>query len=416
MQVFLSYAHTPADTALMSYLSARLRDAGIATWTDVTSLQAGRLVQEDIEDAIAKSDHGIFLVSQSWLHRDWTAFELDLFARRDPRVSVRIPILRGSAAEIVLPPQLTRFKPIEWPEQGTDVDARFWEVYCAVTGTDLGDPGKWADRSRAIGHGSIPFPDADDPKPSTQRPSLRCDRAPQWGELTDLNADASHHVMILPGAAGQDHDHFMARIERWLTLAPPRSICDIEWDPRPRSRDEFIAALARALQVAPASVPAEIAERLTHSNLVLLHPCVRSQFVDQSLIEYYTQWLPDVVTRPDPRWRVKSVQPIEWPASGWLADLIDRWRPGRSDEDDDRPKARELIERLLKATTTDVVFLELPELHDIAPDDLKKFCALMLLTEVQQSWFLERIRRRKPRTSRDVFQAVDEFLPEAKSR
>ena len=56
MQVFISYAHTPTDTALARYLAARLRDVTVKVWLDESSLKAGDLLQSDIEQAIADSD------------------------------------------------------------------------------------------------------------------------------------------------------------------------------------------------------------------------------------------------------------------------------------------------------------------------------------------------------------------------
>jgi hypothetical protein len=67
MQVFISYAHTPADTELARYLAARLRDAGIDAWLDEASLAGGSRLQADIQRAIAASNAGVFLVSPSWL-------------------------------------------------------------------------------------------------------------------------------------------------------------------------------------------------------------------------------------------------------------------------------------------------------------------------------------------------------------
>ena len=53
MQVFISYAHTPADSELARYLAARLRDLKIDAWLDEESLTAGGRLQADIERAIA---------------------------------------------------------------------------------------------------------------------------------------------------------------------------------------------------------------------------------------------------------------------------------------------------------------------------------------------------------------------------
>ncbi len=94
MQVFISYAHTAVDTALARYLAARLREMGLDVWLDESALKAGAVLQADVERGIAESDAGIFIVSQSWLVSEWTAFELEQFDRRDPHRVKRIPILR----------------------------------------------------------------------------------------------------------------------------------------------------------------------------------------------------------------------------------------------------------------------------------------------------------------------------------
>jgi hypothetical protein len=93
MQAFISYAHTPADTALARYVAARLRGVRIDVWLDESSLTAGGLLQEDIERAIAKSDAGIFLMSQSWMASEWTAFGSSS-SIDDPHVVRRIPVFR----------------------------------------------------------------------------------------------------------------------------------------------------------------------------------------------------------------------------------------------------------------------------------------------------------------------------------
>ena len=55
MQVFLSYAHTPADSALVTYIDASLRAAGFTVWRDQSNLPAGQLLQDAIEKAIANA-------------------------------------------------------------------------------------------------------------------------------------------------------------------------------------------------------------------------------------------------------------------------------------------------------------------------------------------------------------------------
>src|SRR5947208_1337906 len=127
MQVFISYAHTVADSALATYVAERLRAVGIDVWMDRASLTASGLLQADIEKGIAESDHGVFIVSQSWLSRDWTAFELERFSQRDPQTARRIPIFRAPRRDLAVPPALIRVTGFEWLERDPEVDARFWE-------------------------------------------------------------------------------------------------------------------------------------------------------------------------------------------------------------------------------------------------------------------------------------------------
>src|SRR5262249_5546918 len=113
MQVFLSYAHTPLDEKLAFYIAARLRGVGVVVWMDKSSLNAAQATRQGIQAAAAASDHGVFIVSQSWLTRDWTEWELGLFESRDPGVVRRIPILRQPRKKLALPPLLFRFTGFE---------------------------------------------------------------------------------------------------------------------------------------------------------------------------------------------------------------------------------------------------------------------------------------------------------------
>src|SRR5262245_36870681 len=181
MQVFVGYAYTPADTALARYLAARLRAGGVDVWLDEASLKAGGMLQADIEQAIAASQAGIFIVSPSWLISEWTAFELDQFDKRDPRVVKRIPILRTPPERLNVPPPLVRVKALIWLEEDLEADARFWELHCALADTNPGPSDQWLSLGRALSKTPVPLPAPAVARPaSTLRASLRCDRAPQW--------------------------------------------------------------------------------------------------------------------------------------------------------------------------------------------------------------------------------------------
>ena len=417
MQVFISYAHTAADTALARYLAERLREMGLKVWLDETALRAGAVLQVDVERGINESDAGIFVVSQSWLASEWTAFELEQFDRRDPRVVRRIPILRLPRERLTVPPALVKIKGLVWLEDEVDCDARFWEVYCAVSDTPPGPSEEWSLRGRSVSKASAPIPPPTTPRPRPSvRPSLRCDRAPQWNTVDDLAIEGSNEIILVAGVVGQAHEHFLERIQRLLRLDPPRSVTTVDWPTRPHSRGEFREALARALGVAPASLAQDLGLRLTHSNLVLLHPCVRSRYIDDALVNYYTVWLPELVDEIRPQMNVKCVQPVEWPPEASVARHLLTWlRLRGADEEDARPQAEALIGRVRGGATRTLRAIRLHDLSDITADDLNEFCDLMNLDDRQKTWFLSRISARSAKTPRDVFQAIDDYLPDARS-
>ena len=415
MEVFLSYAHTPSDQALTLYVADRLRAAGIDVWMDRSALNAGQATRQAIQAGVARCDHGVFIVSQSWLSRDWTDWELGLFETRDPAVVRRIPVLRRHRNELALPPLLFRFTGFEWLEDDPDPDARIWELYCAITGTEPGPPARWRERGRGLGKGG-PAPVLERPRPAaTFRPSLRCDRAPQWKTVDDLTNSGRNELLLLPGAVGQDHDHFVQRVQYLLRADPPRAIARIDWPSRPCTREEYEEALARTLDATPDRITTAVSERLAHMNLVLLHPVLRSRFVDDTLVRYYTEWLPEWLAAARPRKNLKCVQPIEWPTDS-LWSSMRRWLPGGAPTDEDgRSEAEHMMRRCLESAASTLRMVRLNELHDLSPDDLDDFCQIEALSPKQREWLIARISARHAKRPKDVFQAIDDYMPDARS-
>jgi hypothetical protein len=416
MKVFLSYAHTPADERLAFYVEARLRAAGIGVWMDKSSLNAGQPTRQAIQDAAAGCDHGVFIVSPSWLTRDWTEWELGLFEARDPGVVRRIPILREPRKNLALPPLLFRFTGFEWLDDDQDPDARIWELYSAIHGTAPGPLSDWSSRGQEL-KTSADTPDLSPPPPPppSYRPSIRCDRALQWKTVDDLAGSGRNELLLLPGDAGQDHDHFIQRVQYLLRADPPRRIERVDWPSRPGSREEYQEALARAMHVEVPRLSAALGERLASKNIVLLHPCIRSGFLDEPLIDYYTQWLPAWLSDARPRMNVKCVQPVEWPPeSRWFA--LTRWTLGRASEDDDKPAAEQMMHQCLESAAAMLRAVRLNELHDLSQEDLDDFYQVEALSNSQREWLAARISARQAKSPKDVFRAIDDYLPDARSR
>ena len=177
-----------------------------------------------------------------------------------------------------------RFTGFEWLDDDRDPDARIWELYSAIHATAPGPLSEWSSRGREL-KTSADTPDVSPPPPPppSYRPSIRCNRALQWKTVDDLAGSGRNELLLLPGDAGQDHDHFIQRVQYLLRADPPRRIERVDWPSRPCSREEYQEALARAMRVEAPRLSAALGERLASKNIVLLHPCVRSGFLDEAL-------------------------------------------------------------------------------------------------------------------------------------
>jgi len=422
-QVFISYAHTVPDAALASYVAKRLKASGIGVWFDVESLPAGTPLEAGLEKGIAESDHGIFIVSKSWLprDRDYTAYELDQFARRDQQgLTVRrIPIFREPRAQLSIPPQLTRMAGFEWLDTDRDLDARFWQLFCAVTGDALGDPDSWSEKGRALvgRQAAPPPPPPPQPHPPVAAPpSLRCDRAVQWSAVDVHAVEPVHELLLLPGTIGQAHEHFVQRIQRYLRADPPRAIVPVDWETRPRSQGEFLEALGGSLQVPTDGVVARLGELLSRANVFLLHRCIGAHFVDASLTSYYTTWLPELLQQCKPQNHLKCIQPIEWPRERrGFTQMLTWLRLGGRDDENGREDAERLIETVRNRVAAPLRAFRIHDLVDITDDELRYFCDLINLTPVQRDWLLARIHSADAITPKQIFEAIDKYLPDARS-
>jgi hypothetical protein len=245
------------------------------------------------------------------------------------------------------------------------------------------------------------------------RPSLKCDRAAQWKTVDDLATSGANELLILPGAAGQAHEHFAERVQRLLRADPPRHIACVDWgNRRPASRNEYRDAVAVALDVGANELESGLRQRLAHENIVLLHACLRSRFLDAQIVEYYTRWLPDWIAAAQPSWNVKCVQPVEWPPETFWSSIGRRLRGSDDDDGSARPAAEVMLSQLLERSEPLLRAVRLAELHDLSGEDLEEFCQVMALKPRQRTWLRKRIEARRPRTPTEVFKAIDDYIPD----
>jgi len=414
VRIFISYSHNNADQPLARYLALRLRAVGIDVWQDESSQPAGEQLQEDIEKAIRESDHAIFIVSKIWLESRWCKVEVDRFDKRRTKVR-RIPIFRLAPERLRLPAPLIDLKGITWLPGEPHRDARFWEVICALQGREPGPADQWAAEGAKLTHDAGDFDDTVTAAPKDFG-SLQCDRGPQWADVRDAEPDDSHDVLIVPGAAGQAHDHFSRRIRETLTAPPTREIISVTWRQRPASKAEFLAALARSLDVLPSSLEREMAERMDDTNLIVLHPCLRSTFVDGALISYYTEWLPELLSVVKPTRSLKCVQPVEWPVEESAVGTVLTWLRFKPSSQEGKSEAETFITRVQHEVPAAMRCMRLRDLAEITDEDVDEFCQKERLTGTKKTFLIASIKARKPRNSEEKLAAIEAFLPDARTK
>jgi hypothetical protein len=148
---------------------------------------------------------------------------------------------------------------------------------------------------------------------------------------------------------------------------------------------------------------------------VLIHRCLRTHYLDPAFVSYYTEWLPQLIAAVKPHARLKCVQPIEWPEdAGVLGTFLSLMRLKPATPEGHR-EAEQLIARVRAGAAATFRAIRLQDLSNITDADLDEFCQVQNLTTPQKAWFLERIRSRNPKTSEEILQRIDEYLPDARS-
>lgn len=408
--IFLSYARTPADTALAAYLEGCLEANGLKVWRDTSDLRIGDHFPREIEEAIEQAEHLIFLVSSSWLDRKWCQHELALAMRHHGTTSGRyLPILRAPFERLRtrIPVAFESSHSIVWLDDEADPYTRLCEIHMAVAEADVAPSERAAHGRRLAERANVPLPSVDLPAPTHEDPpSLRCDRTAQWQTIEDVMANGRSDVVLVPGARGEYHEHFLQRVERQLATVPERSIVGVKWRRRPVGPDEYLGALAESFNTNRQGLPQALHERLSHKHLVLIHECLRSGFDDDDLVAYYTEWLPDLVATARGARSLKCIQAIEWPRIGLLVRLI----PFGSSDDDEVAQAKGLVKRLKsRGVSSTLVTVCTPELQPITAEDVRRFCDVFVEPGLGDELFAH-VWAGKRRTSEDVLRSIDKYL------
>jgi len=141
---FISYSHKDEDnTRFAQRLTQWLQLAGLRVWRDKSEIPGGRAINETIHKGLDSSRCLVCLVSEAWYESDFTGWELEVFKEKTSKARVIIPVLLTERNVARLGPELTRRHAITGFTDPNQVDAALWQLYCALTGKDLGPQSDW---------------------------------------------------------------------------------------------------------------------------------------------------------------------------------------------------------------------------------------------------------------------------------
>jgi len=427
-RVFISYARTASEQPLAKWIASALRKARDVedVFLDEESLPAGAPLSASIARSIRESHAVVFLISQSWMDRDYTTQELDDVARADGTGEVirRVAVFRQPRNSFpVLPAQLSRFvQPIEWIDGQTDPHTALWEIYCGIFNIPPGAQSERHQKGVSLGREAGNPPESS--KPIADHPSLECGREREWADVS-IDPVNRYRLLVIGGPKQESHDHFVIRMERFLTHTPPRSIVHVHWttgtgaEVRPQHKDDYLECFGRALThdgriPSQEALAALLSAKLAEENLIAIHPRIDSLFEDDQLIDYYRKWLPELLDKAKPRMRLRCVQPVAWSSSHGIAALLRACRirnwsvPSVLDWmcSQEERLARCMV-RSLRGKPKQKMLLPV-ELSPIALLDVDTFCDRRGYSEEVQSEIRQRIAR--ARTSEELLAALDRYL------
>jgi hypothetical protein len=100
--VFISHASEDKDSVVRP-LAQALVTRGLKVWYDEFELKIGDSLRRKIDRGLAKSRFGIVVLSQSFIKKGWTNYELDgIISKANTGEQVLLPIWHGITKQEVL--------------------------------------------------------------------------------------------------------------------------------------------------------------------------------------------------------------------------------------------------------------------------------------------------------------------------
>jgi hypothetical protein len=205
-QVFISYSREPAENAkFVRDLASRLRVAGFTVWLDVEQIPFGADAQAVTTRAIEESEIGLFVVTSRWFEREWIQHEVRLFGEVNEGAR-RLVVLRERMDRSQLGrlgPYLFGIQRVNWLADDLQPDARFWEIYCGITGQEPGPQHLRNKKGREVA--GTPTP----PGPVDESPE-------KHGEFVPLVCAGKPVACV----TGERWTFFVTDLDEWVGMAP----------------------------------------------------------------------------------------------------------------------------------------------------------------------------------------------------
>lgn len=247
--IFISYSRQPKENAeFVRQLAARLRAANFEVWLDEEQISIADNIQEKIGEAISKADAALFIVNSRWLEQDreFIRYEVSLVA--DQRAARRVVVLREPAGNRELGPYFSTLNRLEWYPDDPQPDARFWEIYCGVTGTPPGPRSDWDDRGRNLTASQAARSAASPVQPQTASTTM----APPAPAVPQVRrSEKTLRVALLYKRNAQPDDHVLSLLENGLRAAGH----DVFIDRHLRIGVEWATEIERQVREADAVIP-----------------------------------------------------------------------------------------------------------------------------------------------------------------
>jgi len=210
-QVFISYSHEPPENAeFVRNLAGRLRLAGFVVWLDEEQIPGAAHIERALRKAVGESEIGLFVVTSRWIDREWTQYEVKLFAMRED--SRRLVVLREDVDLGDLGPHLISVKNVRWAPDDKALDARFWEIYCGINNLPPGPRERWEQEGRRVASSHT--------NPETVAPPTPAAEAEQPGLRPRQRISLPCTGRPVASVVGDKWTFIVTDHEEWLGIAP----------------------------------------------------------------------------------------------------------------------------------------------------------------------------------------------------